>query len=231
MSKSQPSLRPAPIATGSLGKRPLAHLLVYVLDRKMTGSFELVDDTDEIVHIVARDGMVSRVSTSEPVTYLGHVLYEIGAINDAQLSQSLAEVAATKRLHGQVLLEKGMLDLKQLADGLRRQRSRKLHHAFELSPLTTYAFYPGIDLVGERPNDVAPMDPLASIWRGTLEHPPWDHVRSTITAVGERPLRVVGAIERVGFEGKEREMAEGLRNREGTILEQRCLPGHDPKAA
>jgi tetratricopeptide (TPR) repeat protein len=229
----QPELdnRPTPFATGRLAERPLAHLLVYVLERKLSGSFELLSEHGGQVQIVVQGGMIARVATSEPVAYLGHVLYESGAIDDVQLGQSLAVVAATKRLHGQVLLARGMIDAGVLAEGLRRQRARKLHHAFELPPETTFAFYPGVELVGPRPSDVEPMDPLPSIWRGVLLHPPYEHVRSTLATVGERPLRMVGPIERLGLDGEELETVERLRRTETTAAALPRLAGLEARRA
>ena len=222
---------PEPLATGVLAKKPLAHLLVYALDRKLTGTFELTDHTLERVHIVVANGLVSRVATSEAVVYLGHVLYETGVIDGDQLSASLAEVAATKRLHGQVLLAKGMLFPTELAEGLREQRARKVHHAFGLSGRTSFAFYPGIDVVGERPQDPDPADPLALIWRGIAAYPPWDHVRATMTTVNGRPLRVVGAVDRLGLKPKERTAAELLRKTPSTVPELASGARLEPRAA
>jgi tetratricopeptide (TPR) repeat protein len=231
MVQANPSSRPTPFAKGSLAQRPLAHLLIYVLDRELSGSFELLTEQGAHVHIVVQGGKVARVATSEPVAYLGHVLYEAGVIDDGQLSQSLAVVAATKRLHGQVLLARGLIDARGLADALRRQRARKLHHAFELPPETTYAFYPGVELVGPLPSDVEPMDPLPSIWRGILLHPQWDHVRSTIATVGERPLRMVGSIEGLELEDKELETVKRLREAEATVAELPHLAGLERRRA
>lgn len=227
MLQPKPAHLPEPSAAGSLAKKPLAHLLIYALDRKLNGTFELGDEKGVSVHIVVEGGMVVRVGTSESVTYLGHILYENGFIDDAQLSASLAEVAASKRLHGQVLLERGHIDLAQLAEGLRQQRARKLQHAFALSARTTFAFYADVDLVGERPNDVEPMDPLTCIWRGVREHPSWDHVRATIARVGGRSLRIVdgGAIERMGFDADERAAVDCLRMKPATVPELAIVGG------
>jgi curved DNA-binding protein CbpA len=223
----KPAQLPEPSASGSLAKKPLAHLLIYALDRKLTGTFELADDRGAAVHIVVAAGMVARIGTQESVTYLGHILYENGFIDDNDLSTSLAEVAASKRLHGQVLLAKGKIDRAQLAEGLRQQRSRKLQHAFALPPQTSFAFYTDIDLVGERPDDVEPLNPLTCIWRGVREHPSWDHVRATITRVGGRPLRLLDgvALERLGLDDDERGAAECLRMKNSTIPELAIVGG------
>ena len=78
MLQPKPAQLPEPSATGSLAKKPLAHLLIYALDRKLTGTFELGDDERGGVHVVVSDGLVARVGTSESIMYLGHVLYENG---------------------------------------------------------------------------------------------------------------------------------------------------------
>jgi tetratricopeptide (TPR) repeat protein len=231
MLQPKPARLPEALATGLLAKKPLAHLLVYALDRKLTGTFELVDQTQERVHIAVTNGLIARVSTSEPIVYLGHVLYESGVIDGGQMSSTLAEVASTKRLHGQILLAKGMLFPDQLADGLREQRARKLQHAFELSGRTTFAFYPGVDLVGERPSDVEPADPLPTIWRGIATHPSWDHVRATMATVDGRRLRVVGAVPRLGLKAKQQAAAEHLRRSPSTVTQLATVAGMDARAA
>jgi hypothetical protein len=227
MLQPKPARLPEPSAAGSLAKKPLAHLLIYALDRKLNGTFELGDDKGASVHVVVEGGMVARVGTSESVTYLGHILYENGFIDDTQLSASLAEVAASKRLHGQVLLEKGHIDAQQLAEGLRQQRARKLQHAFALSANTTFAFYTDIDLVGQRPNDVEPMDPLTCIWRGVREHPSWDHVRATLARVGGRPLRIVdgAGLDRMGLDADERAATDCLRMKPASVPELAIVGG------
>lgn len=219
MLQPKPARLPEALATGFLAKKPLAHLLVYAFDRKLTGTFELVDETRERAHVVIDDGLLARVSTSEPVIYLGHALYEAGTIDGGQLSASLAEVASTKRLHGEVLLSSGMLSVEQLTEGLTQQRIRKVQHLFDLSPRTTFAFYPGVDLVGQRPNDLAATDPLPFIWRGVKAHPSWDHVRATIGTVGGRRLRLVGAIDRLGLDSRELAATELLAKTPSTVTD------------
>lgn len=227
MLQPKPAHLPEPAATGSLAKKPLAHLLIYALDRKLNGTFELGDEEGAAVHVVVSGGKVARVGTSDSVTFLGHVLYENGFIDDTQLSASLAEVAASKRLHGQVLLEKKQIDHEQLAEGLRQQRSRKLQHAFSLSPQTTFAFYSNVDLVGERPDDVEPMDPLTCIWRGVREHPSWDHVRATISRIGGRPIRLRNDVDltRLGLDADERAAVECVRMKASTVPELAIVGG------
>ena len=220
---------PEPIATGSLARKPLAHLLTYALERKLSGSFELVDGTRERMRIVIERSLVARVWTSEPIAYLGEVLYESGVVDRTQLSESLADVGRTKSLYGEALLARRIIDPDQLTEALRQQRSRKLHHAFGLPGGATFAFHPNIDLVGARSGDPEPTDPFPCIGRGISADPAWDHVRATIAAIGRRRLRVVGDTRRLELDTGERAVVEHLRQNPATPLELVICSGLDPR--
>jgi hypothetical protein len=222
---------PDPVATGLLSQKPLAHLLAYTLDRKLGGTLELANDPRQNGLISFVQGKVSRVWTSEPVIYLGHVLYEAGAINDAQLGASLAEVAKSKALHGQVLLAHAMVDLAHLSNGLRQQRLRKLHHLFSFPPETKFAFYIDREFIPERPNDVEPADPLPAIWRGLVANPSSEHVRATMGVIGARPIRVTGQFDHQAFREAERAAIHSLRHLPNTVEELATHPGMDGHAA
>jgi hypothetical protein len=227
MHQSDPVRPPEPAASGTLAKKPLAHLLVYALDRRLTGTFEVTGANQSAARVYVAEGLVSRVWTSEPVTYLGHVLYELGTIDDTTLSLSLAQVAATKKLHGQILLEQSLVDEPRLDEGLRQQRARKLQHAFTFAPESSFAFYADVDLVGARPNDPEPIDPLPAIWHGVRLYPSWDHVRATIARVAGRPIRLgmEVALDRLGLDKNERAAAECLRLKASTIPELAIIGG------
>ena len=226
-----PAQPPEPAATGLLSEKPLAHLLMFALDRKLSGSFELADDPSQYALIVVAEGKIARVWTSEPVIFLGHVLYEGGVLDAGQLGASLAEIAQSKALHGQSLVAGGLITPEQLAHALRTQRLRKLHHVFTFPGTSRFAFYTDVDLVGQRPSDVEPIEPLAPMWRGIVAHPSWDHVRATLAAVGGRPIRVVGSLETGGLREAERATIEWLRSTPATVAELATRPGLDARAA
>ena len=100
--------RPAPTANGTLAKTPLVHLLLYVLDKKLSGTLELLrSPTSAGARWSSSAGQPAKVRTSEPVAYLGRVLLELGLITEEQLTRSLADLAkekaAGRRLHGELL--------------------------------------------------------------------------------------------------------------------------------
>lgn len=231
MSNLRPAVVPAPVAGGVLSEKPLAHLLVYALDRQLTGTFELDDDPDQYALIVVAGGMIPRVWTSEPVDYLGHVLYESGALDAAKLATSLAEIATTKELHGQALLAKHIINLDQLAGALRQQRLRKLHHVFSFRPAARFKYYTEVDLIGERPHDVEPVDPLPSIWRGIAAHPMAEQAHAAVAALGTRAIRLSGALDVTPFRAEERVLLESLRHWPATLAEIALSPGVDARVA
>ena len=226
-----PAQPPEPTAVGLLSERPLAHLLMFALDRKLSGSFEIADDPSQYGLIVVAEGKIARVWTSEPVVFLGHVLYEAGVLDAGQLGASLAKIAQTKALHGQSLLAEGLITVEQLALGLRTQRLRKLHHIFTFPASSRFAFYADVDLIGERPDDVEPLEPLGPIWRGIAANPSADHVRATLAAIGGRPIRFVGSLDPGGFRDVERATIESLRSSPATVAELATRPGWDARAA
>ena len=226
-----PAQPPEPTAVGLLSERPLAHLLMFALDRKLSGSFEIADDPSQYGLIVVAEGKIARVWTSEPVVFLGHVLYEAGVLDAGQLGASLAKIAQTKALHGQSLLAEGLITVEQLALGLRTQRLRKLHHIFTFPASSRFAFYADVDLIGERPDDVEPLEPLGPIWRGIAANPSADHVRATLAAIGGRPIRFVGSLDPGGFRDVERATIESLRSSPATVAELATRAGWDVRAA
>src|ERR1700722_6110474 len=120
-----PSSRPAPTASGTLAKTPLLHLLLYAMDKKLTGTMELFAPDKRNVVVLFAGGEPSKVRTSEAVAYLGQVMHELGHVDEEQLNQSLAELAKRKvagqKLHGEVLIEMGVIDQAKLRTGLAEQ--------------------------------------------------------------------------------------------------------------
>jgi hypothetical protein len=227
-----PQVVPAePSARGLLSEKPLAHLLAYARDRKLSGTFVLDEEQRQGAKIVVEQGKLARVWTHDPVVYLGHVLYEGGIIDGSQLSASLAEVATSKALHGQILLANGMVTAEQLGAALRQQRARKLHHMFAMPATSRFAFFSDVDLVGERPNDVEPVDMIHSIWRGIAARPSMEHVRSTLAKVGSSPVRVIAPLDTSLFRTAEGAAVSALGHTPACVSEIATRPGVTTEAA
>lgn len=165
-----------------------------------------------------RLGKIAVVRTSEPVAYLGGVLYELGLIDMPTLNETLHEVASAKRLHGDVLVERGAITRERLDEGLAEQTFRKVHHLFTLSDDTQWSFRDDVDeLANARDEDRPFVDTWKAIWRGLRDQPPAPHVRRTLAKVqGEIHLRDLSAVRRFGFSPEELAVCERLHAQAAT---------------
>jgi tetratricopeptide (TPR) repeat protein len=211
--------RPAPTASGTLAKTPLVHLLLYMLDKKLWGTLELLAPDKRTASVIFVAGQPAKVRTSESVAFLGRVLHELGSLSEEQLTRSLADLAKQKavgrRLHGELLRGQGVIDEAQLQKGLSEQVVRKLSHAAALPPDTAYAYFDGfdgLDTWGGEPG--VGVDPYRMLWSMLREHPPWDHVQAALQKIGSSVLRVRGAdVSHLGLVGEERKVVELMRER------------------
>jgi hypothetical protein len=203
--------------SGDLGRRPLAVSLALLAASGATGTLALEHDGRRAA-IVVREGRVSRVETNEPVAYLGGVLYELGAIDVATLDDTLREVARARRLHGEVLLERGAITEAQLDAALVEQTCRKAAHLFTLPDETRWTFDPRI--APARDEDRPSVDAWRVIWRGLRELPLSLHALRTLARVDcAVQLRDRSIADRAGLSGDERAIAERLAAQPLTLPE------------
>lgn len=202
---------PAPTASGALLKTPFPHLLIYALERRLTGTFEL--STSATMLVV--DGCPAKVRTNDSRHWLGTLMHELRLISKEQLGAALARMQERPRLLGQILVEMGAIDPPRLDGALRAQVERKVEHLFTLPNETTFAYYDGIDLLEHVGGAPTPIDPLPVLWRGVRQQPPWEHVDATLRRVGGALLRTPEAtrLERFAFDAEELHLISLLRER------------------
>ena len=189
-------------------------VLVYVLERSLTGTIEVVHPEGPWASILVIDGQPSKGRTSEPVAYLGSVLRELGYIDDGTLNSSLALMAKDRKLHGQILLTMGKITEAQLVEGVRAQLVRKIEHLFDWPAETKFAYYDGFDsLAAFGADDHVQLDTLPLVWAAVRTQPPWEHVHAALTRVGSNALRMTPSaqLERFELSKEERAAAELLR--------------------
>ena len=215
-----PATRPAPTATGTLGKTPFVHLVLYALEKKLSGTMELVSPDKRSAVVLFVEGRPSKLRTSEPVAYLGRILQEMAFVTEEQLSRSLADLARQKTtgpcLHGQVLLSSGAIDAEKLRAGLVEQIGRKLRHVAAMPLETTYEYLDAFDALRGWGGDDAPgADPFPFL-RGMLrEQVPTDHMKLALDRMAASPLRLAQGAEiaRLHLPKEEAEAIELLRLR------------------
>jgi hypothetical protein len=211
--------RPAVAASGTLAKTPFLHLLIYALDKKLTGSIELFTPDKRNAVVLFLDGQPCKMRTSESVAYLGHVLRELGHLTDEQLKQSLAELAKAKAarpmLHGEYLVGHGVIDGAKLKAGLREQLARKLRWVAAMPAETAYAYYDAHDSLQGWGGEGEAIDPVPLFWEMLREYAPWEHVSAAMSRISMAPLRLArGAeLQRLRLKNDELAAAQLLRER------------------
>ncbi|MFO0546956.1 MAG: DnaJ domain-containing protein [Polyangiaceae bacterium] len=213
---------PAPTAEGTLTKTPLVHLLVYMLDQRLTGT-TLLQTPDGLNHGIYFDkGIPAKSRTGGMVAPLDRVLLEMGLLDEQTLRQSLMEISKKKMLHGRYLVGRGLLDGSTILKALRQQLIRKLIHLFELPPETRYAFYADHNLLeGYGGPELTPVEPLSIIMTGVRMRADDPLVTTTLNRLSKRTigLHMDSEVKRFEFHKDESAVADLLRIRKTTLEE------------
>lgn len=183
-----------PTAQGVLSKTPLAHLIVYCVEKKLRGALvfrpEGDDDNAAADVVTLVDGWPAKIRITDQVEHLGRVLLEIGAIDDAAYNDSLMALAKGG-LQGQHLLQSGRIDTPTLERAMRIQIARKLGYLFARPPSTRYAYYDGVDFLQRYGGpELYPVDPTPAIFASIRSHPSMPHADAAVERVAAMPLRV-----------------------------------------
>jgi tetratricopeptide (TPR) repeat protein len=216
---------PAPTAQGSFAKTPFPHLLVYAMERALSGTFELHIPGDpsgqSAATMLVIQGVPAKLRTTDGVHYLGDVMAELGLISPEAVRASQERMAESPRLQGQILKELGAVDDARLDAGVRAQLDRKLEHLFGLPADTVFSYYDGVDALQRYGGAPTPIDPLPAIWRGVRQSPAWEHVDATLRRVGSAAVRI-GAqanLDRFQFTRVESGAIELLRQRPMRVID------------
>ncbi|HSO32044.1 MAG TPA: DUF4388 domain-containing protein, partial [Labilithrix sp.] len=213
--------RPAPSAMGTLASRPLVHLLVYARNRRLTGRLEINDAGEQSGTIELWRGRIVGARTTPPIAFFGAVAYELGHIDTTTLDATLLEISKTKRLHGEVLVERGAITPLLRDELLGEQICRKIHHLFSFPPEAIFSFYDA------RPSPDEPalsVDPIKPAWRGLRDNAPVDSVREVLERYGSTALRLANesAITGAGLTADEAALCDALLSRPMTVAQMRA---------
>jgi len=189
-----------PTAQGVLAKTPLAHLIVYCLERKLRGALILRpegnDDNSVADVLTLVDGWPAKIRIPDSIEHLGRILLELGAIDDLAYNESLMALGQGQALQGQILLAKRKIDPPTLERGLRTQITRKLGHLFSRAPTTRYAYYDGVDFLQRYGGpELYPVDPTPVVFASIRSNPSMPHADAAIERVSSMPLRVRAGVD------------------------------------
>jgi hypothetical protein len=219
-----PVNRPEASATGTLGKTPAIHLLLYCLEKRLTGTVEFIGERgapgEPAASVLFMRGQPAKARTPTSVSYLGRVLVELGLLSDVDLNRSLSALARAKNagpaLHGQILLASGAINEDTLHLGLSEQLARSLRFVASLPPESTFAYYEGFDGLTEWGAEAAEgYDPIPMIWGMLRENPPHAHVRAALEHVSASRLRLTprAMVARLGLSEESRRVVDRLADR------------------
>lgn len=211
---------PPPTAQGLFAKTPFPHLLVYALEQRLSGSFELHVGSDRAATLLVVEGFPAKVCTEERVHTLGDVMLELGLATSEQVAAARARVDQAPALLGQALLEAGVAPA-ALEGGLHAQMDRKIEHLFALPPETAFAYYDGFDALAAYGGPPLPHDPFAVLWRGVRQSPSWEHVDATLRRVGGLAVRIAprAELDRFQFARAEAAAIELLQQRAMRVVD------------
>ena len=174
-----------PTASGTLQKTPLLHLLVHLLDHRLSGTLVVEQPGGQKSAVYFQHGIPAKAKTSETVIHLGRLLLEMGLLDEQGLNRSLAKMSAEQRLHGEILMADGLVDAKGLFEALREQVLRKIVWMFKLPGESVYGYYDGQNFLqkwGGAEN--TPIEPFVAVWHGVCHH--------TAPAVAEAATKKLG---------------------------------------
>ena len=205
--------RPSPAASGTLGKTPLLHLLVYALEKKLEGTMDIVSPDHRVASVLFVGGEPAKAHLSEPVLYLGQVLLELGYMTAEVLDHALAELedvrgAGARPLCGEFLGIKALVDPASVEAAFREQIARRLRYVASMPPETTYAYYDGFDaLRGIGVDSPRGVDPLPMLWPLLGDSAPRAHIDAALARVSGASLRIAKSADlaRLGLGAAERD--------------------------
>jgi len=214
-------LRSVPIASGTLSGVPLAHALVYIRNKRLSGVLELRASAERHAWLAFWRGLVVSSMTTPTVARFGTVVYELGIIDGDTLDETAIESAKAQRPQMDILLTRGAITPEQRDQILVEQARRRVHHLFTLPPSTTFTFREGSPSTSEP--SIA-VDVLAPVWRGLCDFPPDARAAEVLARLGQRPLRVVSeaVMERAELKPQEIALLEALTKKPMSLAQLRA---------
>lgn len=189
-----------PTTEGTFAKTPLANVLLYAREKKMTGSF-VVLNPPPIDGAAEDDGVGESVVAMEKGAIVGvrlprfsqnvaWVLHELGLLTDdafIKVQQAL-DVPGAEEIP--TILRLRAADPITLGIALREQLRRKMASLFG-NPQGTYVYYADLDLLEAGDHARAPEDVFPIVWRGFQHAPPTEAAMAAVFGkIGQRAVRL-----------------------------------------
>jgi curved DNA-binding protein CbpA len=201
-------VRPAPTAEGSFTKTPLVHLLVYILDQRLTGTATFFPPDGLSHDVYFEQGVASKIRTGAMIWPLDRVLVNMRLVDETRLVEALVEISKTKMLLGRHLVARGLVSRDDVIEALRVQLVHKLVSLCDLPAETKYAFYKDANLIKHYGGpELLGSAPLATIMAAVRASPPNPVAEATLARIAHVPLGFVPNTDLGPFELSREESA------------------------
>jgi curved DNA-binding protein CbpA len=197
----------APTAKGTLAATPFAHLLIYALDHRLTGTMVFEEATRSKHAIYFVNGAPAQARTASPVAPLGELVREHRLVDPSALDSLLGEARPAGRRLGEALVERQLLGVPALDALLREQVVRRLEFLASLGGDTAYGYYEATNFLERAGGPSSQPGALGAIWRVIKAGVPPQRVRELLARLGEVPLRFHPDAPLARFEFTPREQA------------------------
>ncbi|HVR20474.1 MAG TPA: DUF4388 domain-containing protein [Polyangiaceae bacterium] len=203
-------------AVGFLEATPFVALLVHAFDHRLTGTLVLEEPCGSRHGIYFEAGTPRKAKTAAAVAPLGEVLVQTGVITEDVHQRTLARALEAHLLHGQVLLEDGVISEQALAFGLREQLLQQMLWLFARPQGTRFGYFDGSNFLqnwGAEPS--ARISVMELLWRGLRDHARPEEIAAVLGRLCGRPivLREDMPLDYFYFMGSDRDVVELLRQR------------------
>lgn len=193
---------------GTLEATPFGALLIQALDEERTGTLVLEEPSGLRHGVFFEAGTPSRARIAAPAARLGEVLVETGALSPSVCERTLARALAERILHGQILLNEGLISEEALDQGLSEQLARQIAWLFGQPRGTRYGYFAGRNLLrnwgGPRARHKKPLELL---WRGLRDHARSSEIEAALTTVVGHRIALIEGLPPDHFDFMTKELA------------------------
>lgn len=153
------------LAKGDLRSRPLAHLLVHALDRRLIGELFLAIPGGRTFVVQLIRGAPVKARPDQDETRTGEMLIRRGLVSEIDVGEALADEGPL----GDALVRRGHIERELMQSVLEEQFRERMVRLFALPNETQFALRSGLVELS-RWGYEASVDPLALLWEGLRAH-------------------------------------------------------------
>jgi hypothetical protein len=210
-----------PTAQGSFSKTPLVQLLVYVLDRELSGSLVVLDPEDREHCVFFDRGAPAKARTEHPVALLGEELISARVLPPAALDAMVRAAQEQSTLLGQYLTQNRLITKAALEEALVFQVIHRLEWMAKLPGQTRYEFYRDQNLLASWGGEMTPCNPLRAILSTMRSWNDHERIISNLMRLKDSPIELhpQSSLQGIALTAEEDAVLTSIRTHKLTLLE------------